>query len=112
MAYKLNPVASWGWNLAPVLYKNGSAHKIGTDAFFAYGTINLGGFISVPTPISSGMQRYVQNSFIVYLNANDNVQAGYNVKVGPTFSRAILGASSVSGIENYFSISLLNKAFE
>lgn len=105
IAYKLNPVASWGWNLAPLLYKNGDAYKTGTDCLYTWG-----GHVGISLPASSGSQRYVQNSFIVYLNANETVQAGYDIQIGANVGDTnVLGGGSSS--ETYCSISLLNRSY-
>lgn len=121
LAYKTEPVASWGWNFAPVLFKgttlpsvtgNGSttppasAYKVGTDVLYTWAEAP-----AFP-PSSSGTNRFVQNSFIVYLQANEIVRAGYNVDIGANLGRAMLGSSSGSSVaETYFSISLLNKSY-
>jgi hypothetical protein len=99
LAYKVYSNASWGFNLAPVLYRNNLPYKFGTDVMYTW---SLAG--------SAGAQRYVQNSFVVHLGAGDVVQAGYNVNISlVTANRLILGASSSSGTETYFTIALLNK---
>jgi hypothetical protein len=101
LAYKVYANASWGWNMAPMLYLNGSPHKIGTDVMYTW---SLAG--------SAGAQRYVQNTFIVHLAAGSAVQAGYHVYINPVaLNRSILGATNNSGQETYFSIALLNKTF-
>ena len=116
LAYKLNPVASWGWNIAPILYHHTYARRIastpsvplpplvvkyGTDCMYTWG-----GFPS----FSSGAQRFVQNSFILYLETGDRVLAGYDLKIGATIGdRRVLGGGS--GTETYFSISLLNRSY-
>lgn len=105
LAIKVNTNNSWGWRVAPVLYKgtalaSTSAFKIGTDVMYAFWG---GGGIGA---------RYVQNSWIVYLNANELVRAGYNVDIGASLGRDILGvASGATGAETYFSMSLLNKSY-
>ena len=102
LAYKLNPIATWGWNFAPVLYVNGTATKRGTDCIYTWG---FGG--------SSGSQKSVQNSFIVYLGTNGYVEAGYDVALGPGFddTNVLGGPDGGTGIESYFSISLLNRSY-
>jgi len=121
LAFKTEPVASWGWNFAPVLFKgstlpsvtgNGStsppasAYKVGTDVLYTWAEAP-----AFP-PSSSGTNRFVQNSWIVYLQANEIVRAGYNVDIGAALGRQMLGSSSGSSVaETYFSISLLNKSY-
>jgi hypothetical protein len=104
IAYKVFANESWGFNLAPLLYRNGSEYKIGTDVMYTWGS---GGTYSG----SSGAQRYAQSSFIVYLAANDYVEAGYHVYIGAALNRNVLGATSNSGTETYFSMSLLNRSY-
>lgn len=90
ISLRLNPSISFGYQLAPLLYKgtnltNPDAFKIGSDS-------NM---------------RYSQASFIVYLNANETVQAGYDANGA---ANELLDADA-SGIETYFSMSLLNRSF-
>lgn len=102
IAYRLNAVASWGWNLAPVLFVNGGAAKFGTDCMYTWG--------GIPIPTSSGSQRYVQNSFIVSLGVNGTVQAGYNCQMGLNFGDTnVLGGGA--GSDTYMSVSLLNRSY-
>ena len=109
IAYKLNGVASWGWNFAPVLFKNGAAFKTGTDCMYTWGG-HVGVGLAVVLPGSSGVQRYVQNSFIVYLGGQEFVQAGYTNQMGLNFGdTAVLGGGTPE--ETYCSISLLNRTF-
>ena len=98
LAYKLNAVASWGWNFTPVLYVNGSPTKYGTDCMYTWAGVT-----------SAGGQRQVQNSFIVYLAANGYVQAGYDVALGTYLNDNVLGGGTAS--QTYFSISLLNRSY-
>lgn len=102
LAYKLNPVATWGWNFAPVLYVNGTATKRGTDCMYTWGAVG-----------SAGSQKSVQNSFIVYLGTNGYVEAGYDVALGAGFgdTNVLGGPDGGTGIESYFSISLLNRSY-
>lgn len=101
LAYKVYANASWGWNLAPMLYVNNAAYKIGTDVMYTWGVAG-----------TAGAQRYAQNTFIVHFAAGSAVQAGYHVYINPVaLNRSILGATSNSGQETYFSIALLNKTF-
>ncbi|AYB68978.1 minor tail protein [Mycobacterium phage DismalStressor] len=82
------------WNLAPVLYKNGQVHRVGTDCYlFYYFGAGAGG-------------RYAQTSFGVYLDAGDSVQSGYDASV----AQSSLFTGEASGVETYFSISLLNRS--
>jgi len=105
LAYKLNPIATWGWNFAPVLYVNGTPTKRGTDCMYTWGAVG-----------SAGSQKSVQNSFIVSLDSGDYVEAGYDVALGAGWpgdaSKNVLGGpDGGTGIESYFSISLLNRSY-
>lgn len=104
IAYKVFANESWGFNLAPLLYRNGSEYKIGTDVMYTWAS---GGTFAG----SSGAQRYAQSTFIVYLAANDYVEAGYNVYIGTALNRNVLGATTSTGTETYFSMSLLNRSY-
>ncbi|AYN57196.1 minor tail protein [Mycobacterium phage BoostSeason] len=82
------------WNLAPVLYKNGQVHRVGTDCYlFYFFGAGAGG-------------RFAQTSFGVYLDAGDSVQSGYDASV----AQSSLFSGEASGVETYFSISLLNRS--
>ncbi len=97
LCYRINIAFGTGaFRVAPLLYKNGSEYKVGTDAGFTW----LGS-----TQVD---QKYVQNSFIVYLGVGESVQAGADIRFAGAASGLGGGASAV---ENYFSISLLNKTF-
>ena len=104
LAYKLNPIATWGWNFAPVLYVNGTPTKRGTDCMYTWGAVG-----------SAGSQKSVQNSFIVSLDSGGYVEAGYDVALGAGFpggaANVLGGPDGGTGIESYFSISLLNRSY-
>ncbi|UTN93217.1 minor tail protein [Mycobacterium Phage Sunflower1121] len=95
IAFQIDSAAfASAWNVAPVLYKNGVPHRIGTDAYaFYYFGVGAGA-------------RYAQTSFGVYLDAGDNVQAGYDA--GAAILNAMRG--DIDGIGTYFGISLLNRS--
>lgn len=102
LAYKLNAIATWGWNFAPVLRVSGGGDKYGTDCLYTWG--------GVPISASSGAQRCVQNSFIVYLGNGGVVYAGYDCTMGAGFGDTnVLGGGSSA--QTYFSISLLNRSY-
>lgn len=102
--------ANGAFSCAPVLYKGTTlggttAFKIGTDSH----TI-----VTSLAPFYVQVQhRFVQNSWIVYLNANDIVRAGFDTAYAGAASSGLGGESGTgtSGVETYFSISLLNKSF-
>lgn len=100
---------SGAFSCAPVLYKGSSlggtsAYKIGTDCH----TI-----VTSLVPFVQVQHRFVQSSWIVYLNANDIVRAGFDTVYSGAASSGLGGESGTgtSGVETYFSISLLNKSF-
>ncbi|MEI6376513.1 MAG: hypothetical protein WCO97_04900, partial [bacterium] len=101
LAYKVNANLSGGWKMAPVLYRNSSQYKVGTDVDFVGNVL-------------AGPPRYVQASWIVYLDVGDYVQAGYTVFMQGVvvLDRNVLGSESgVTGVETYFSMSLLNRSY-
>ena len=99
IAYKLNAVASWGWNFTPVLRISGGGDKYGTDCMYTWAGIT-----------SAGSQRQVQNSFIVYLGNSGVVYAGYDCVMGANAGDTnVLGGGTAS--QTYFSISLLNRSY-
>lgn len=96
---------SGAFSCAPVLYKGSTlagstAYKIGSDCH----NIWIG---------SQVQHRFVQNSWIVYLAANEIVRAGFDTAYAGAASSGLGGESGTgtSGVETYFSISLLNKSF-
>ncbi|AEJ95422.1 structural protein [Mycobacterium phage Microwolf] len=95
IGFRVNPNAFLSaWNCAPAIFKNGTVHRVGTDAYcFFYFGIGAGA-------------RYAQTSFSVYLDAGDYVQAGYDA--GQAHGSLITGEAA--GVETYFSISLLNRS--
>ena len=98
ICYRINVAFGTGaFRVTPVLYRNGSPYKVGSEAGFTW----LGG-----TQVD---QRYVQNSFIVYLTATQTVQAGADIAFAGGASSGLGGGAGPA--ENYFSISLLNKTF-
>lgn len=97
------------FSCCPVLYKGTSlggctAYKVGTDVQYNW----LGA--------TAVQHRFVQNTWIVYLAEDDIVRAGADTAyAGLDPSSAALGgesSSGTSGVETYFSISLLNRSFE
>ena len=97
------------FSCCPVLYKGTSlagctAYKVGTDVQYNW----LGA--------TSVQHRFVQNTWIVYLAEDDIVRAGADTAyAGLDSGSAALGgesSSGTSGVETYFSISLLNRSFE
>lgn len=97
------------FSCAPVLYKGSSlggtsAYKIGTDCH----TI-----VTSLVPLVQVQHRFVQTSWIVYLNANEIVRAGFDTSYSGAATSGLGGQSGTgtSGVETYFSISLLNKSF-
>jgi len=94
ISYLIDPTSGFGWKVAPLLYKNGAAFKIGSDAMAVQAVI-------------ANYNRYAQSSFIVYLQAGDNVGAGYDAS--GNFSN-LFGGSGGS-VDTYFSVSLLNKSY-
>lgn len=93
-----------GFNVAPAVLVNGSTAtaKIGNDCWGSY-SLGLG-----------GKARTAQSSFIVYLNAGDYVQAGYDSAGNYTnfFKGDTNGGSPARSRSSYFSISLLNRTQE
>ncbi|QIG61537.1 minor tail protein [Mycobacterium phage Ximenita] len=94
MAFQIGSFAfASAWNVAPVCFKNGVAHRIGTDAYaFYYFGVGAGA-------------RYAQTSFAVYLDAGDSVQAGYDASGVLSWM-----VGDAQGIGTYFGISLLNRS--
>lgn len=98
ICYRINVAFGTGaFRVTPVLYKNGSEYKVGSEAGFTW----LGS-----TQVD---QRYVQNSFIVYLTSGQTVQAGADIAFAGGASSGLGGGAGAA--ENYFSISLLNKTY-
>ncbi len=98
ICYRINIAFGTGaFRVTPVLYRNGADYKVGSEAGFTW----LGS-----TQVD---QRYVQNSFIVYLTANQTVQAGADIAFAGGASSGLGGGAGAA--ENYFSISLLNKTY-
>lgn len=95
LAFRLNPVISFGFSIAPLLFRNGSPYKIGNDAIM--GTWSIG----------SVGNRYANSTWIVYLTAGQNVSAGYDA-IGTGID---MFDADASGVETYFSIAMLNKTF-
>lgn len=90
ISFRMNASLASGQKLAPLLYKgtnltNTVPFKIGADTLQG--------------------ARYAQSAFIVYLEANETVQAGFD---GAGYALDVLDADA-SGVETYFSISLLNR---
>ena len=95
LAFRLNPVISFGFSIAPLLFRNGSPYKIGNDAIM--GTWGIG----------SVGNRYANSTWIVYLTAGESVRAGYDA-IGTGLD---MFDADASGVETYFSIAMLNKTF-
>lgn len=98
LSYRTGGTSTTGWRFAPLLYKNGWEHKIGTDVTY---------FWAVTT---SFVLRYTQASWIVYLNAGESVSAGYDFDKGNAINNDIIKAD-MTGVETYFSIALLNCSY-
>ncbi|AJD82246.1 minor tail protein [Mycobacterium phage Keshu] len=95
IAFSLNSFAgASSFQVAPVLYKNGQPHRVGTDAY---------GFQAFGAGTAA---RFAQTSFGVYLDAGDSVQVGYDSGA----AIVITMSGEPSGIETYFGISLLNRS--
>jgi hypothetical protein len=90
MGFRINPGAQNGWNFAPVLYKNNAIYRYGGDF----------------TGDAFRAAKYAQSSFIIYLAANDYVQAGTAYEA--TFATGLLDSDG-TGKQTYFEIALLNK---
>ena len=99
LSFRINPVYTFGLQCAPLLYKGNNStqteYKIGGDAIAC---VWLGG---------GNGQRYAQSTWMVPLNANEAVRAGYD-SVG---TYGDLFDADASGIETYFSIALVSKNF-
>jgi hypothetical protein len=92
ISFRLNATFASGQKLAPALFKGTNLSNL---TVFKIGADTLQG------------ARYAQSTFIVYLAANETVQAGFD---GAGFATDVLDADA-SGVETYFSISLLNKTY-
>lgn len=103
IAFALN-VDAWpqnaGWNFSPVLYKSTST-STGSLAVFKVGADAI--------QTATRTNRYAQSSFIVYLPAQYLVGAGYDAEA-TTGTPRIQAAST--GVDTYFSLSLLNRSYE
>jgi len=99
LSFRINPVYTFGLQCAPLLYKGTSGkqveYKIGADAIAC---VWIGG---------GNGQRYAQSTWMVPLNVNEAVRAGYD-SVG-TYGN--LFDADASGVETYFSIALVSKHF-
>ncbi|QNO12759.1 minor tail protein [Mycobacterium phage Grif] len=95
LGFSVNPNAfASAWKTAPMLYKNGVPFAIGTDSYaFYYFGIGAG-------------PRFAHTNFLVYLNAGDYVQAGYDADSAA--STRIQGEGN--GLETFFNITLLNRS--
>jgi len=101
IGYGLKRIVSNGYSMAPLLYKGSSLasltpYKVGSEAWAT----------------SGAWTRYCQGVFTVYLNVNDYVRAGYDAAYGNITdpNDAIIKADN-TGVENYFSIALLNRSY-
>jgi hypothetical protein len=108
ICYRLNVGFGTGAvNAAPVLFRgtslsnaalSASAFKVGTDSCFRF------------LVTTDSAMRFVQNSFIVYLNAGNVVRSGLDLTAfGATPSLGGQSGVGTSATETYFSISLLNR---
>lgn len=95
LCFKINAGVSAIWNICPVVFKNGSVYKYGADGCSqSTGSVRL---------------RTIMSSFEVYLEAGDNVLAGYDAENATgTISSVLTGEAS--GTMSYFSISLTNRS--
>ena len=100
IGFKVNQ-ASWGtWQIAPLLYVNGSVNKVGSDAS--------------ATGVTAGA-RFSHSAFIVYLSANQYIEPGYdayckdflnnNVDIPNVFTGA------AGSVDTYCSMTLLNRSY-
>jgi hypothetical protein len=95
VAFRVNTAFTAGFNIAPVLFKDGAVHKVGTD------------IIQTATRTS----RYVQAGWMVYLTANQIVGGGYDAAVGGSQTNwANFFQDDNTGVETYISIALLNRS--
>lgn len=95
LCFKINAGVSAIWNICPVIFKNGSVYRYGADGCSqSTGSVRL---------------RTIMSSFEVYLEAGDNVLAGYDAtNATGTISNVLTGEST--GTQSYFSISLSNRS--
>jgi hypothetical protein len=96
------------YNFAPVLYRKPSG---GSSAVYRRGT-EVMGFAAAGG--GSRFARFANSSWIVYLDAGDSVQAGYDAGVIDNGSSAsprlgFFGCDN-SGNDSYFAIALLNRS--
>lgn len=95
IAVRLNPSFSFDWKLAPLIYKGTTLNKNEMSVY------KIGCDVDVPS-------RYAQSSFIVYLNVNETIAAGYDAAGA---ANELLDAD-LTGAETYFSMSLLNRSYQ
>lgn len=91
-----SPAAGY-FNVAPAVYVQGTLYKIGADSLGSFG----GGF--------GNYGRSAHSSFIVYLDANQYVEAGY-YNYGA--SNASFFEGDTNGVSTFFSIAMLNRTEE
>lgn len=97
VGFRVNTAFTAGFNIAPVCYKDGSVHKIGTD------------IIQTATRTS----RFVQSSWIIYLGANGTFGGGYDAALGGANAQGVVTnffQDDNTGVETYISIALLNRS--
>ena len=85
------------FNVAPAVYVQGTLYKIGADALGSFG----GGF--------GNYARSAHSSFIIYLEANQYVEAGY---YNYSASNASFFEGDTNGVSTFFSIAMLNRTEE
>ena len=79
------------------MYVQGTLYKIGADALGSFG----GGF--------GNYARSAHSSFIIYLEANQYVEAGY---YNYSASNASFFEGDTNGVSTFFSIAMLNRTEE
>jgi hypothetical protein len=111
VGFRIDPATlATGFNIAPMIFKSPGL-VAGTPTEFKVGT----DIIQTATRTA----RTVQSSFIVFLKAGQSVAPGYDCEAG-TIINFVLGNSfnypkfdtDGSGVETYFTLSLLNKTFD
>ena len=97
VGFRVSTAFTAGFNIAPVCYKDGAVHKIGTD------------IIQTATRTS----RFVQSSWIIYLGANGTFGGGYDAALGGANAQGVVTnffQDDNTGVETYISIALLNRS--
>ena len=105
IAFSLDNTTAWNysWTIQPVLWKGTTAqtypYKYGTSVSYNCWSPSVG-------PYGFGSDG-VQASFIVYLEANETLQAGYDFSAAVTQSAVIRSNRTT---DTYFSVALLNRS--